>query len=319
MDQSLLSSRAVAGMYYTSLETSTAVAALDRFTNFFTSDQPSETYNFLGQSPAMRKWIGGRQAKGFTGQGLTIINDRYEATIQVERKDLRRDKTGQLQARLSEFAQRGVTHWNSLVSALIVGGATTTCYDGQYFFDTDHSEGDSGTQSNKITVDISALPAATHGSVTAPSVEEMQQSILAGITQILSFKDDRGEPLNEGASGFLVVVPIGLYPVAAAAVSKLTTAALPQNLNPNLISTFTVDVMMDVRLTTAGWTDKFTVFRTDSPIKAFIRQEETAASLKIKGEGSDFAFDNDAWQIGLDANRGVGYGYWQRATLVTMT
>ena len=41
--------------------------------------------------------------------------------------------------------------------------------------------------------------------------------------------------------------------------------------------------------------------------------------LKAKAEGSEFEFDNDAWQFGVDAWRGVGYGYWQHAVLATMT
>ena len=315
MDQSALSSRAIMGMYFARLETDPGLAWMGGVSNLFASDQASETYNFLGQSPAMREWVGERQAKGFSGQGLTIVNKHYEATIEIAKRDARRDKTPQIQARVMEFADRAVTHWASLLSTLILAAPSTACYDGQYFFDTDHSEGDSGSQSNDITVDISALPAAVHGSVTAPSVEEMQQSILAGITQILTFKDDRGEPMNENAREFLVMVPASLYMVAVAATATMTTMALQQNLNANLIANFRVNVAMNTRLT---WTDSFAVWRTDSPIKGLIRQTEQEVELKAKAEGSEFEFDNDAWQFGIDAWRGVGYGYWQRACFVTM-
>lgn len=316
MDQSLLSSRAIMGMYFARLETDPGLAWIGGVSNLFGSDQASETYNFLGQTPAMREWIGGRQAKGFTGQGVTIINKHYEATIEIAKRDARRDKTGQLRARMEDFADRAATHWASLLSTLLLNGPSTACYDGQFFFDTDHSEGDSGTQDNDITVDISALPAAVHGVVTAPSVEEMQQTILKAVTQIMSFKDDRGEPMNENARRFMVIVPTSLYIVAVAACSTLATAALQQNLNPNIIAGLTVDVQMNARLT---WTDSFAVFRTDSPIKALIRQSEQEVELKAKAEGSEFEFDNDAWQFGIDGWRGVGYGYWQRACYVTMT
>ena len=40
--------------------------------------------------------------------------------------------------------------------------------------------------------------------------------------------------------------------------------------------------------------------------------------LAAKAEGSEFEFDNKAWQFGIDAWRGVGYGHWQRAVQVTM-
>lgn len=316
MDQQDLSSRAIMGMYFARLETDPGSAWIDGISNLFGSDQSGETYKFLGQTPAMREWIGGRQAKGFSGQGVTIVNKHYEATIEVQKKDARRDKTGQLEARMSEFADRGQTHWASLLSTLLLNGASTVCYDGQYFFDTDHSEGDSGVQSNSISVTISGLPAAVHGSTSAPSVEEMQQAILRGISKMLEFKDDQGEPMNENASRFLWVGPPSLYLTAVAAVSTLTTAALQQNLNPNLIAGLTVDVRMNARLT--SWTTKFALFRTDSPIKAFIRQTEQELELKAKAEGSEFEFDNDAWQFGIDGWRGVGYGYWQRGILVTL-
>jgi len=314
-DTQLLSSRAIMGIYFARLEMDPGMAWIDAISNLFGSDQSGETYAFLGQSPAMREWIGARQAKGFTGNGITILNKHYEATIEIQKKDSRRDKTGQVQARVDEFADRGQTHWASLLSALLLNGASTLCYDGQYFFDIDHSEGNSGTQSNKITVDISTLPVNTPGAITAPSVEVAQQVLLAGIAQILSFKDDQGEPMNENARRFTAVVPTSLFLVFSAAVAAITTAALQQNLNPNLIKGIVIDVEMNARLT---WTDTIAIFRTDSPIKAFIRQSEQDIELKAKAEGSEFEFDNDAWQFGIDGWRGVGYGYWQRAVMVTM-
>lgn len=315
MDQSILSSRAVVGMYYARLEANPGLAWVDGVSNLFNSDQGSEEYAFLGQSPGMREWVGGRQAKGLKGESLVIRNRPYESTLEVLIRDMRRDKTGQIQVRVNEFVDRSLTHWASLLSTIIIGGEAGVCYDGQYYFDTDHVEGDSGSQSNDITVDISALPAVVHGTVTAPSVEEMQQAMLAGIAQMLAFKDNQGEPMNENARQFMVIVPVGLYLTAATAVSTLSTAALQQNFNPNLITGLNISVQMNARLT---WTDKFAIFRTDSPIKGLIRQSEQENELMVKDETSEFAMDNKAIQIGIDNSRGVGYGYWQRACLVTM-
>lgn len=316
MDQSILSSRAVIGMYYARLENPMTAGWIGGISNLFGSDQASETYPFLGQNPRMREWIGGRVAKGLRANSLTISNRHYEATLEIALRDLRRDKTGQLTARINEFADEGEAHWGALLSTLIIAGPSTACYDGQYFFDTDHSEGDSGTQSNDITVDISALPAVVHGVVTAPSIEEMQQAIVAGVAQILSFKDDRGRPMNSNAREFLVTVPVGLYIPALAAVSAIATASLQSQQNPNILPPgFRINVEMMPELT---WTDSFAVWRTDSPIKGLIRQNEMDAQLKLKDEQSEFAFDNDAIQIGIDAWRGADYGLWQRSCYVTM-
>ncbi len=310
-----LSSRAVIGMYFEALEADPGIAWVEFVSNYFQSDQSSEDYKWLGMPPALREWIGGRNAKGFTTNGISIANKHFEATIDIALKDLRRDKTGQLRTRIAELAQRGRTHFASLLSTLIANGATTVCYDGQYFFDTDHSEGASGQQSNKIDVDISALPAAVHGVVTAPSPEEMQQAILAGITKMMSFVDDQGEPLNETAQSFVVLVPVGLSQAAAAALSAVRQAGMSSFKMDN----FQISAAVNPRLTTAGWTDKFVVVRADGSVKPFIRQEETAPDLKVKGEDSEYAFDNKAIQVGIDTWRNVGYGRWQGAVQVTLT
>lgn len=309
-----LSSRAILGMFFHRLEVADGMGWINAISNYFASDQESETYKWLGEVPALREWIGGRQAKGFTTQGITIVNKHYEATIEFLLKDMRRDKTGQIQARIGEFADRAVSHWASLLTTAIIAGESTVCYDGQFFFDTDHSEGDSGTQSNDISVDISSLPVTNHGSVTAPSVGEMAGVIQQAIAKLYSFKDDRGEPLNEMARQFLVMVPVPLADVAMNAIRApfIDTGAA----NPIGNTDYKVTVATNPRLT---WTDKLAVFRADAAIKSLIRQEEQGLVTKVKDENSEYAFDNDQIQIGIDTWRNVGFGRWQNACLATMT
>lgn len=318
MDQSLLTTKDLIGMYWMALETNRTIAWVDAISNLFTSDQGQENYPFLGQSPAMREWIGGRQAKGLRQDSLTIVNRHFESTLEFAIRDLRRDKTAQIDARISEWADQDSTHWATLLSTLILNGAAGVAYDGAYFYDTAHAEGDSGAQSNSIQVDISEVAAQTHGVATAPSVEEMQHAILRGIAQIMSLKDDRGRPMNQSANGFLVLAPTSLYLTAAQAVSMVTTAnSAVANLNANVLSRFSIGVEMNSELDT--WTDKFAIFRTDNRIKALIRQSETTPALMSKDESSDFAFDHKAVQIGLDTWRNADYGFWQRSCLVQLT
>ncbi len=49
-----LSSRAIIGLYYKRLEQKTGMDWIEAISNYFTSDQESETYKWLGQSPVMR-------------------------------------------------------------------------------------------------------------------------------------------------------------------------------------------------------------------------------------------------------------------------
>ena len=315
MGGSALSSRAIIGMFYEELEKAiaadwTGLLSMD----FFQSDMEVESYKWLGMSPAMREWVGGRQAKGLRDNGITITNKTWEATLEILVDWIRRDKTGQIRVRIADLAGRAVAHWASLLSTLIINAESTVCYDGQYFFDTDHSEGSSGTLNNDLTADISTFPASVHGVVTAPSVEEMQQTILNAIAGILGFKDDQGEPMNEGAQNFLVMAPVALMsPVLAATKNPIVGAST--NLITNITGDFSIKPAINPRLT---WTDKIAVFRTDGATKAFIRQEEEGLTINAIAEGSEEEFNNNRHLYGVKAIRNVGYGFWQKACLIQM-
>ena len=307
-----ITQKGIIGAFFKRLSQNNGLGWVNAISFDSTSDSESEEYGWLGQVPVLREWIGSRQAKGLNDYSFVIRNKKYEATIEILKSWIRRDKTSQILSRVGELADRANTHWAQLISKLIEEGASTTCYDGQYFFDTDHEEGKSGVQSNKISVDISALPAETHGTVTAPSVEEFQQAVLKAISKIMSFKDDQGEPMNESVSSFVVMVPTDLYFIAMNAASVLRGT----NINEQLPTGLSVEIVTNPRLT---WTDRFAVFVSGSSAGAFIKQEETAIDLKVKGEGSEYEFDNDAHQYGVDTNRAAGYGLWQEACQVIMT
>jgi phage major head subunit gpT-like protein len=315
MTVDLLSSRAVIGEFYATLENPAGMGWINALSVEFDSDQASEQYAWLGQVPQMREWLGGRNAKGLPENAYTIRNKHYEATIDIPVRHLRRDKSGQAMMRIRELANRSNSHWASLISTLIINGESTACYDSQFFFDGDHSEGDSGTQDNDLTVDISALAVTNHGSTTAPSVGEIREVIMQGISAIQGFVDNEGEPLNETAQEFVVMTPVALWPSAVSAATLPMVDSGESNIIPNLPN-LKIGVTSNPRLT---WTDKIAVFRADGDAKPFIRQKETEVDLKVKAEGSEYEFDNDAHQYGIDAWRNVGYGMWQQACLLQMT
>jgi len=312
MGTSALSSRAIRGWYYKRLEEVAGASWVDAASNLFDSDQESETYNWLGMTPAMRKWVGGRQAKALRSQGMTIVNAHYEATLPVPCADIRRDKTGQIRARIAEFVGRGVEHWASLLTTLIEAGTSTACYDGSYYFATDHSEGSSGTQVNALTSShVGTLDVIT---AAAPTAAEMADAIMDTIAYMMGYKDDQGEPMNANANGFLVMCPKGKIFGSALAAAK--NQVINSSTNPLQAADWDLKVVCNPRLT---WTTDFAVFRTDSELKALIRQEETRPTLTSQAEGSPEEFDNDRWLFGVDAWRAVGYGYWQHAAKATLS
>ncbi len=301
-----LTSQAIIGRFYRRLEEHANSAWWTRLVMHFKSTNETETYRWLGMVPQVREWVGGRQVRPLRSQGMTLANKVWESTIRVDADEQRRDKTGQIMVRVNEMARRVATHPNTLLTTLMAGGATTGIYDGANFFATDHSEGDSGTQSNSITHDVTAT--------TAPTDAEMYAAIVRGLSQILSFRDDAGEPVNEGAREFLVMAPMTLLPATLAALSN----RLGEDWDNPLAGRgpFRVDWVANPRLT---WTDAFAVFRTDGETRPFVFQEELPVQVHALAEGSELEINENQHQYGVKAVHAAGYGFWQNACLVTLT
>lgn len=310
------SSRAIIGSFYETLNNTSPPAWVPRVALRVDSNQSSEDYKWLGMSPVMREWVGGRAAQGFRTNGINVANKVFEASVEVDIDDIRRDKTGQIMDRVNDLAGRAQQHRASLLSALIIAGEDTVCYDGQYFFDTDHAEGDSGTQSNDIIHDISDNTGTSEfgGTTTAPSALTIQRATLAAIQKIMGFKDDKGEPLNEGAANFELHVPV---PYMAAALEALKLPMIGQN-NANLITNqneFRIIPVVNPRLT---WTTKLAVFNTDGRTRPFIEQVEQDITLDAIAEGSETEIKERKHLYTVTRIGNVAYGMWQKACLVTL-
>jgi phage major head subunit gpT-like protein len=300
-----ITTKGVQGMFYRELEAGNNGWAT-RIGLRVQSDSDSETYGMLGMVPQLAKWTANRDTKELAEYSFSIANDEHQAAIVVRDTDMRRDKTGQLRIRMGQMADRTNSYPAKLISSLMMTGASALCYDNQYFFDTDHESGDSGVQSNKITA-AAAAP-------TAPTVAEMQAAILAAVKQMYSFKDDQGEPMNEGAREFMVMTPVSMWDKAVAA----TAAPLVGGGDSNIImaqDAFSIVPVANPRLT---WTDTLAVLRTDGRVKPFIIQEEMAPDVWHLDESSTFFHENGRrHKIGVDWSGNVGFGEWAHAAQVT--
>lgn len=301
-----LTSRAVIGRFYRRLEEYAKSAWWTRLAMHFPSNQQSETYRWLGMVPQVREWVGGRLIRPLRDQGMTIVNKTWEATIRVDADEQRRDKTGQIMVRVSELARRVATHPNKLLTTLLVSGETTPCYDGTTFFAPDHEEGDSGAQSNDLTHEANTP--------TTPTDSEMYEAIVKAISQLMTLKDDQGEPMNEAAHEFMVMVPMSFLQATLAALSAET---IDSTTNPLAAGDpFRVRWLANPRLT---WTTKFAVFRTDGTTRPFIFQEELPVQVQVLAEGSELEVNENQHQYGVKAIHEAGYGFWQDACMVTFT
>ncbi|HQS08725.1 MAG: hypothetical protein B7Y12_02150 [Rhizobiales bacterium 24-66-13] len=102
------------------------------------SSTRSNEYGWLGQMPRIREWLGDRVVNNISTNGYTIRNKSYESTIGVDRDDIEDDNIGIYSSLFSEFGRSAATFPDELVWPFLKTGFSTLCYDGQYYFDTDH-------------------------------------------------------------------------------------------------------------------------------------------------------------------------------------
>lgn len=97
-----------------------------------------EKYGWLGKLPRVREWIGDRVVQNLQQHDYAIKNKPWELTLGVDRDDIEDDNLGIYATLFTAMGMETGSHIDSLVFDLLKNGFSTNCYDGQYFFDTDH-------------------------------------------------------------------------------------------------------------------------------------------------------------------------------------
>lgn len=97
-----------------------------------------EKYGWLGKVPKMREWIGDRVVQNLMEHDYAVKNKDWELTIGVDRNDIDDDILGIYKPLFEEMGRSTQAHPDELVFGLLKDGFSKLCYDGQFFFDTDH-------------------------------------------------------------------------------------------------------------------------------------------------------------------------------------
>ena len=142
------------------------------------SSTAEEIYNWLGELPQMREWVGERQLRDLKAYDFSVTNKDHELTVGVEVNAIQDDRIGVYAPLMSNMGESVAAYPDKLVFGLLNDGFTAKSYDNVAFFATNHPNGDAGTFSNKATA---ALSSTSYG---------------AGRASIQGRKNSRGEPLG---------------------------------------------------------------------------------------------------------------------------
>ncbi len=277
-----------------------------RLCTLITSDGADEEYGMLGSVPSVREWLGDRDFKSVRAAKFEILNKEWESSLLIKKTDIRDDRMNLYGPLVENLGTRAARHPDKLLlSDLLPNGDSRECLDGQFFFDTDHAWGDSGTQSNK-------LPAAAVD-VEEVTVDEFKKALSSALQAMLSFRDDSGELVHDDAvldmdSGMelVVMVPLKYYEVATKSVSAGITI---NNGETN------VPVVIAAPVASPHITgDYFDLYRVDAPLKPYIFQAREPLTRRTKGlediEHKDVKFMTAA-------RYNIGYGAWWTAVRST--
>ena len=110
----------------------------DRVAEEVPSTHSEENYGWLSELPGMREWLGPRVVHSLKEGDFRIRNKTFENTVGVPREKIEDDVLGIFNGRFRQLGKTAGSQYDTLIWPLLKAGFSTNCFDGQYFFDTDH-------------------------------------------------------------------------------------------------------------------------------------------------------------------------------------
>jgi len=250
------------------------------------SNGKSENYGGLGAVSGVREWFGDRVFNQLRAGRFTIDNREWEWSHAVQRADIEDDTMGLYDSLFADGGAEFMHHPDELlISDCLIAGTAIECFDGQYFYDTDHSWGDSGTQSNLLT--------ASAVDPDNPTLAEMRTALTAARVAMLRYKSDKGKLFMRNAledmQGLQVIVPPEMTQTIGDALIPVTIGTTPTKpVNPP--SVMSLGQLTDKR--------SFYYNYLGGNLKPFIFQKRRPVSMQMKGmddrEFKDVKFMADA-------------------------
>lgn len=105
-------------------------------------------YDWLQGNFSIREWIGSRVRQNLATSDFSLKNKKFEGTIEVDRDKVADNQYGSYALRFEMMGESVVQFPDKLIFPLMKNGFSTLCYDGQYFFDTDHPVGLPGREAS---------------------------------------------------------------------------------------------------------------------------------------------------------------------------
>ena len=256
----------------------------------------NETLVDLGAAPMPREQKDRGQVRDFIEKSLSVTSTPWEITVAIDRYDVEDDQTSSLMTQARGAGQNFQKHINKQVFLALNGGDSTTygrCYDGQDFFDSDHTDAGAEYQTDQDNEYGLALSIDNFRTVRQAAAQ---------------FRDDRGEYVENTFDQ--LVVPPALDYVAAQIVG-----------NPNVYDTGNREINENVgrykptivtpHFSSAAWV----LLATSEAVKPMLLAMKQQPRLLEAWYDVDAGDRGGQYKFKWDARYRVYYGNWRLAIM----
>lgn len=255
-------------------------------------------YPWMEQIPRLREWIGERAVQNLSARSYVLANKDFELTLELDRNTIEDDNFGVFAPTVEMMGWQAAKWPDDQMVKVLQAGITSLCFDGQFYFDTDHpvnmDDPASATYANRYT--STALNATNYNTVRAA---------------MMSVNAADGKPLRVNPN--LLVVPPQLE-VTARQILKADfiapTGAFGGNAAGGIQSNVlqgSADLLVapDLSNEPGNWY----LLDTSMPIKPFIWQLRKAPDfVSLTNPTDENLFWRKKFVYGVDSRGNAGYG-----------
>ena len=246
-------------------------------------------YPILGQLTGLREWIGPRAYEDLARFAYELKNRTFEKSLEVPVNDFEDDQYEAYTDLAGQIGHQCRMWPEDLVLTALQAGTSALCFDGQYFFDTDHptdpANSGSSTYANRFTT--TALSSTNFSSTLATM-------------QRITGRD--GRPMGQFRGEIALVVPPQLREVGKQIVEAERLASGASNVNMGAAK-----LVVEPRLgnEAANWY----LVDMSSKFRPMLFQERQAPTdiVALMGQTDPNVFEFDQYRWGVKARGAAGY------------
>ena len=248
-------------------------------------------YTGFGARPGFKLLRDRMAAEGMAQYPYELKDDTYYNLITIEREAVEDDATGQYIAEARAIGEGVVPFYEQKILSLLTSGRTGVCYDGQPFFNDQHTGGVLNTPGAKVAqsnVATDVLSAA---------------NLAKALGTVGNYVDDKGNPYG--------VLPDTLL---VGANNLVLASDLLRN---DVVGKTTLNSVLQPKASALIPGNQWFLLSTQGPVKPTVRQRRTDIGedgLELNDNiGSRDAWSKGEWEIGARLRAAFGYGPWWTA------